>query len=649
MTALKILDDIGGEAARAWIDKVRDGETVLTLALHEAKPGETQLVPGGAASSAVLTFDGREVAIEVPAAPLDAPQTLGGQAIGVFQPGKGERHVIASNADAAKTWAAGLEEWKLLTAAALIGLSREAVMMASAYACERIAFGQPIGVNQGVAHPLANDIIDIDGAELLLWWTLRGVADARPDAGAEVSMLFWWAARTATRSVAHSLHTFGGYGLTNEYDIQLYNRRAKAWPLVLGDPEDELVRGGRRLFLGEAAALPDPGAIEVDFEPPAGGEALAQETRALFEKVMTPEVRALDDHSFEGHDWGVHRALGEAGLLYPNWPAKWGGRGADMVSTQASYAVWEQVGYTAHIRSVTNMVGHVVMAFAPPEVQQEVLPGLASGQTSACLGYTEPSGGSDVFAAKTRAVRDPETGDWIINGQKMFTSGAELASYVLLVTRTNTEVPKHKGVTLFLVPLNLPGVSIHPVHTFMDERTNATFYDNVRLPDRYRLGEVDGGVKVMSAALQLEQSGGNYHRYHERMFHAVAAWAKDAKRDGKPLIEDPRTLARLARTATHVRISEALSARDVYGSMTNRVHPAHGPAWKVFCTEAFVSDSADLLDLTAPDSLVRVRKGAGVAEDGYRHSAATTIYGGASELLRSIVAERQLGLPRSRA
>jgi alkylation response protein AidB-like acyl-CoA dehydrogenase len=649
MTALKILGDIGGEAARGWIEKVRDGETVLTLALHEAKPGESQLVPGGAASRAILTFDGNEVAIEVPPSPLEAPLTLGGQAIGVFKPGQGERHVIASNADAAKAWAAGLEEWKLLTAAALIGLSREAVMMASAYACERIAFGQPIGANQGVAHPLANDIIDIDGAGLLLWWTLEGLAGARPDAGAEVSMLFWWAARTATRAAAHSLHTFGGYGLTNEYDIQLYNRRAKAWPLVLGDPEDELVRGGRRLFLGEPAALPDPGVIEVDFEPPAGGEALAQETRALFDKVMTPEVRALDDHSFEGHDWGVHRALGEAGLLYPNWPTKWGGRDADMVSTQASYAVWEKVGYTAHIRSVTNMVGHVVMAFAPPEVQQEVLPGLASGQTSACLGYTEPSGGSDVFAAKTRAVRDPETGDWIINGQKMFTSGAELASYVLLVTRTNTEVPKHKGVTLFLVPLNLPGVSIHPVHTFMDERTNATFYDNVRLPDRYRLGEVDGGVKVMSAALQLEQSGGNYHRYHERMFHAVAAWAKEAKRDGKPLIEDPRTLARLARTATHVRISEALSARDVYGSMTNRVHPAHGPAWKVFCTEAFVSDSADLLDLTAPDSLVRIRQGAGVAEDGYRHSAATTIYGGASELLRSIVAERQLGLPRSRA
>jgi alkylation response protein AidB-like acyl-CoA dehydrogenase len=98
-----------------------------------------------------------------------------------------------------------------------------------------------------------------------------------------------------------------------------------------------------------------------------------------------------------------------------------------------------------------------------------------------------------------------------------------------------------------------------------------------------------------------------------------------------------------------VRISRALSARDVYGTLTAQTHPAYGPAWKVFCTEAFIADSADLLDLAAPFSLVRGRVGASMAEDGYRHSAATTIYGGASELLRSIVAERQLGLPRSRA
>jgi alkylation response protein AidB-like acyl-CoA dehydrogenase len=648
ITALRILGEVGGERARGWIEDVRGGGAVVTLALHEATPGRPQLVPGGAAATAVLAFDGRELAIEIPDAPLEAPATLGGQAIGLFIPGAGERHVLAAGPTAARLWAAGREEWKLLTAAALVGLSREAITIAAAYACDRMAFGQPIGVNQGVAHPLANDIIDTDGALLLLWRTLGAIAEGRPDAGAATSLAFWWAARTAAVAVKDALHTFGGYGLTNEYDIQLYHRRAKAWVLPLGDPEDELLCGARRLFLGEEAVLPDPGAVEIDFAPPPDGAALARETRALFERVLTPEVRALDDHSFEGHDWGVHQALGEARLLFPDWPEAFGGRGAGPAATQACFAVWEEMGYTAHVRSVTSMVGHIVMAFASDEVKQEVLPALSSGRKTASLGYTEPSGGSDVFAAKTRAIVDPEGGGWIINGQKMFTSGAELASYVLLIARTDPDAPKHKGITLFLVPLDAAGVSLHPVHTFMDERTNATFYDNVRLPDRYRLGEVNGGAKVLAAALKLEQSGGNYHRYLERMSKTIVAWARETTRGGAAVIEDPRALVRLARVATHVRIAEVLSARDIWGSVTGRFDPAFGPAWKVFSTESFVTDAADLLDLAAPDSMLRGRTGAGAAEDGYRHSAATTIYGGASEVLRSVVAERQLGLPRSR-
>jgi alkylation response protein AidB-like acyl-CoA dehydrogenase len=649
MVALRVLGELGGEAAAEWIARASDGETVLTLALHEARPGEPQLVPGAAVAKGILTFDGRAVAIEVPAAPLEAPHTLGGSAVGAFTPGKGERIVIASNADAAKIWAAGIEEWKLLTSAALIGLSREALSLAAAYACERIAFGQPIGANQGIAHPLANDVIDADGAALFLWWTLRALADGQADAGAAVSMLFWFASQTATRSVAHALHTFGGYGLTNEYDIQLYHRRAKAWPLALGDPQAELVKAGRRLFLGEAAALPDVGAVAVDFEAPGGGEALAAETRAVFERVLTPEIRALDDHSYEGHDWGVHRALGEAGLLHPDWPRRFGGRDADPDSARASARVWDEVGYTSVVNGTTGMVGRIVMQFAPEDVQAEVLPGIGRGEITCSLGYTEPSGGSDVFAARTRAVRDPDGDGWIINGQKMFTSGAEYSSYVLMITRTDPDAPKHKGVTLFLVPLKQPGVEIRPVHTFMDERTNATFYDNVKVPDRYRLGEVNGGVKVLAAALSMEQGGANYHRYLDRMVSTVADWARASERDGRPVIEDPQALARLARTAADARIAAALGARATWTGLNRLPDAAFGPASKVFSTEAFIADSADLLDLAAPQSLLRGHEGLGLVEMGYRHSTATTIYAGTSEVLRSMVAERRLGLPRSRA
>jgi alkylation response protein AidB-like acyl-CoA dehydrogenase len=280
-------------------------------------------------------------------------------------------------------------------------------------------------------------------------------------------------------------------------------------------------------------------------------------------------------------------------------------------------------------------------------LQDEVLLRFARGDVTSCLGFTEPSGGSDVFAAKTRAVRDGD--DWVINGQKMFTSGADLASYVLLLTRTDPDVAKHKGLTMFLVPLDVPGIEIRPVHTFMDERTNATFYADVRIPDRYRLGDVNGGVKVMAAALTMEQAGSYYHEQMHDMINAVTAWAREEQRGGQSLLAHPGTLSRLANIYTDCCISEALSARVLWTTLSGEPDRAYGPASKVFTTQAFIDNSADLVDLAAPASLIRGKTGLGVVEMGYRHSTATSIYGGTSEVLRSMVAERRLGLPRSRA
>jgi alkylation response protein AidB-like acyl-CoA dehydrogenase len=646
VVALRLLGELGGKVAHDWIDRMRDGATILTLALHQTTPAAVQLCPGAAVAIGIVSYDGRDVVIEIPGAALEAPHTLGGVALGVYEPGTGERQVIASGENAGAAWAAAVEEWKLLTAAALIGLSQEALTMAAQYAVEREAFGQPIGAYQGIGHPLADDVIDADGARLLLWQTLRALADGQADAGAMISQLFWWSNRTATSAVAHALHTFGGYGLTEEYDIQLYHRRAKAWGLVLGDPLDELVRAGRRQLLGETASLPDPGALHIDFEPPAGGEALAAETRALFDKVLDPATHTLHDHSFESHAWDVHRALGAARLLFPNWPEQWGGRGADADSARASQAVWLEVGYTPPAAGVTGMIGAAVMQFGCEQLKEEVLLRFARGEVTAALGYTEPSCGSDVFAAKTRAERDGE--DWVINGQKMFTSGANLASYVFLIARTDPTAPKHRGVTMFLVPLDDPGVEIQPVYTFMDERTNATFYADVRISDRYRIGEVNGGVRVLSAALSQEQSGGPYARNMREMAGAVEQWLRGRKRAGRPHLEDPGALARLARVYTYANIADGLGHRVLATWLAGAADLAYGPAAKIFCTESFITVSADLLDLAAPDSLRSGKEGLGMVEMGYRHSAATTIYGGTSEVLRSMVAERRLGLPRSR-
>jgi len=646
VVATRMLSECDSDIARQWVGKSGDGSQILTMALRQTKPGKTQLVPGAGAASAIVVFDGAELAIVIPGAALETPLTLGGAAIGRFDPDAGKRHVVAQGAEAARIWAAGIEEWKLLMSAALIGLSQQALNIAAAYASERMQFGVLIGTHQGISHPLANDVIDADAAGLLLSWTLRAIADGHPEAGATISMLWWWAARTATRSVAHALHTFGGYGLTNEYDIQLYHRRAKAWALTLGDPEDELLLGADRLLTNARTVLPDVGAVEAEFTTQAHAIALADETRALFESVLTPELRAKAHYSFDGHDWGVSRAFGAAGLLYPGWPRKWGGREADADSSQASGDVWDEFGWTIVPKGVTGMIGHIVMLFGTPDVQQEVLPRMGAGEITASLGYSEPSCGSDVFAARTRAVRDGD--EWVINGQKMFTSGAELASYVLLLTRTDPDAPKHKGLTLFLVPTDTPGFEFHPVYTFMDERTNATFYTDLRIPDRYRLGEVNGGIKVMGAALEMEQSGGSLYNHVRELADRTIAWARTAERDDGKAIDDPRVRIRIARVAAHARLGEGLAARVNSARSEGLPDKAFGPANKIFSTEAYIADSADLLDLTAPDSLLRGRSGLGLIEEDYRHSTATSIYAGTSEILRSMVAERRLGLPRSR-
>ncbi|KHK88975.1 acyl-CoA dehydrogenase [Novosphingobium malaysiense] len=644
VVALRLLAKLDQEAARVWADRVREEGAVLTLGL--TKSG-TQFVPGGAVASGIMICDGETVSIVTPVSPLERPQTLGGNAIGVLTGKVTGREIVGSGAAAVALWQQAVEEWKILMSSALVGLSLEALRMASQYASERIAFGVPIGTYQGISHPLANNVIDADGAKMYLWWVLKALEDGDPCAAANISILFWWASRTASNSVGHALHTFGGYGLTNEYDIQLYHRRAKAWPLVLGDPQQVLQQGGRRLVHGDLGVVPETGVIDLDFNPPDYGSALADETRAIFDEVLDPAKHRLGEANFEAHDWDVHRALGKAGLLYPDWPEEWGGRSARMDEARGCVSVWHDVGYIGHARSVTAMVGAIVLAFGIDELKEEVVRSFASGEITACLGYTEPSGGSDVFAAKTRAVRDGD--DWIINGQKMFTSGAELASYVIMIARTDPDAPKHKGITLFLVPLNLEGVEIHPVHTFMDERTNATFYSDVRIPDRYRLGEVNAGVKVMSAALSLEQGGGGYDVDIRDMMEAVLEWARDEEANGRPLVEDEAFLSRIAKTEAYCRVGAALNARARWASTVGAANPAFGPASKVFSTEAFISCSTDLLDLAAPRSLLRGKEGLGLVEMGYRHSTATTIYAGTSEVLRSMVAERRLGLPRSRS
>ena len=643
LVAARLLATIGGVGV--WpMDKLLSGESVVTLAMHDIAAQPKQWVAGGLVANAVIARRGNQVVlVTVPESARKAEDNLAATPMAELDLGALEATVLGNDTAA---FEAGIEEWKLLIAAGLAGLAKESLKLAAAYASERKQFGQFIGQFQAISHPLADLVCEADGGKLLVWKAIRDIADGTEQAGASVSIAAWWNAIAAARCVAQALHTFGGYGLTTEYDIHLFNLRAKAWPLDWGDPAALLDEAGRRLYAGETASLPEAGDCPIEFDLGEDAAEMTREIDAFFASQVTAEERAKFHYSWEGFVPSVHKKLAEAGLLFPGLPGDLRGKKLSHYAQMAAMDAYENHGYNNPAANVTQMVSLIIHRFGSDELKAEVLPKLMQGDAICSLGYSEPGSGSDVFAAQCKAT--PDGNGWRIDGTKMFTSGANLSSYVLMLCRTNTEVAKHAGLTMFIVPLKTDGVTVQPVYTFQEERTNITFYDNVRIPDSWRLGEVDAGVKTMSASLELEHGGG-FGKYMRKMLEAGEAACREISRDGKPLIEEPQAQARLARTAAHLWLSELITFRAQWTIAEKKPNHAYGPMAKMFSSEKFLTDARDLLDLTAPHSL-SYRGGPTAALNlFYRHAQGATIYGGTSEVHRSMIAERNLGLPRTRA
>ena len=650
LVAARVLGTLGVPETEPWLARLRDGSAVVTLALRDLDREPAQLVPGGAVADATLARAGDAVLLATGRPAGEAPANLGASPLAPLGPA--ETVVLARGEAALRRFDAALEEWKLLTAAALAGLAREALEIAARYASERIQFDRPIGSFQGIAHPLAESASDVEGARLLVWKTLWALASGRAEAGALLSASFVWAAQAASRAVARALHTHGGYGLSLEYDIQLYHRRGRAWPLVWGDPEDELSEVAARLWDGPAdLALPDPGPVPLDFGLGADADALAEDARRFFDANLTDELRAHAHFAWEGHHPAFQRQLAEAGLLYPAWPRAYGGQERSPYEMSALARVFHEYGWTRMAISTTGMIAQTLMEFGNDALKDEVLPRIGAGDAICSMGLTEPESGSDVAAARTRAVRDGD--GWRIDGQKMFTSGANLGQYVFLLTRTDPDVPKHRGLTMFLVPLDSPGVEVRPFETLSDEQTNATFYTGVRVPDRYRVGDEGAGWTVLTHLLELEHVAA-FEPQQRRMLAEATAWARSSDRGGRPALEQPHVRARLARVAVRTEAASALAARSLYVAAEGLREPAAGPMAKLASTDGFIRSASELMELCAPDSLLRAHAGGGATgatavEFGYRLSTATSIYGGTSEIMKSIVAQVSLGLPRSRS
>ena len=372
-----------------------------------------------------------------------------------------------------------------------------------------------------------------------------------------------------------------------------------------------------------------------------------REVAAFLDEHVTPDLVERCRQTGTNHDWDLHWALGARGWLAGGWPTEYGGRGDEgsfeflILSDEL-----EQRGIPSDGLGMTMLVANTIMRAGSEEIKRAVLPRALSGEILMCLGYTESHGGSDVAAAKTAAVRDGD--NWVINGHKMFTTLAHESEYVFLLTRTNTEVPKHRGLTMFLVPMHAPGVEVQPIWTIGNVRTNATYYTDVVVPDSARVGEIDDGWGVMGIALMFERTGGGADA---RLFgEAVQAARSVTTNDGRTLLDDDSVRERLSRLAIEREISTLLRLRSQWVQAQGSRSMIEGSMFKLFSAESQVRAASDLLDIFGPLGLIEAGEpaapGSGEFTHEFRHSIVLPIYGGSSEVQRRIIAERRLGLPR---
>jgi alkylation response protein AidB-like acyl-CoA dehydrogenase len=521
----------------------------------------------------------------------------------------------------------GDDRWLALTASWFAGLARAVLDLGVAYVKERHQFGVPIGSFQTIQHRLADLHAAVTGAELLAWSSCVVLDDGDTDAPALAAMAHWWCGQAAVEAAEASLHFHGGYGFMLEYDVQLYVRRAKAARVALGDPRRELLTIAERLWDHDRSGL------HRRLDPAA--ETFRAEVRTFLAEHLTDEIIERAHETGTMHDDGLHRALCAAGYLAAGWPVEVGGGGRSPV--EATTLMQELYGAGAPVdgMGIVSMVAATLVLLGNEEQRTQIVPRFLSGEALACLGYSEPDAGSDVAAVQTRAARDGD--EWVINGQKMFTTMAHKADYVFLLTRTSPDKPKHKGLTMFLVPMDSPGIEITPVHTLGGERTNITFYTDVRVPDSCRVGDIDAGWSVMHAALVYERNSANWGE-PDRLVRVVAAWAQSAGVLAGPLVAD-----RLAENSVAMEVGRLLLYHCAELSATGAVTHVEGSMAKLFVTEAFTRAAGDFRDLVPLDAPI-----SDFVEHAYRHSTVTTIYGGSSEVQRGIIAEHGLGLPRSR-
>jgi len=374
-------------------------------------------------------------------------------------------------------------------------------------------------------------------------------------------------------------------------------------------------------------------------------EALRKEVRDYFAAMMTPEV----EEEMARHEMGgplsrkLARQMGDDGWLGIGWPKEYGGQDRSPMEQLIFFDEAARAGAPVPLLTI-NTVGPTIMRFGTDEQKDRFLRGILGGELHFAIGYTEPGAGTDLASLRTRAVRDGD--EYVINGQKVFTSLADQADYVWLAVRTDPDAKKHKGLSIIIVPTSAPGFSVSPIRVVGGARTNATFYEDVRVPIANLVGDENEGWKLITNQLNHERvalcNAGTVYRHLDD----VRAWAVETG-----AIEHEWVQITLARVKARTEFLRLMNWKVAWGLTTGALNPADASATKVFGTELYCEAYRELLEVVGQRGyLKRDTPGAvlrGRLERAYAGTLILTFGGGTNEIQRDIIAMIGLGMPRA--
>jgi alkylation response protein AidB-like acyl-CoA dehydrogenase len=375
-----------------------------------------------------------------------------------------------------------------------------------------------------------------------------------------------------------------------------------------------------------------------------------EELRAYFREMMTPELLAEVRGGGEGGGPQYRAALrrmGADGLLGVGWPKEYGGRGMSPIEQYLYSDEVQRVGFPLPFLTL-NTVGPTLMHFGTDEQRREFLPRILAGECHFAIGYSEPEAGTDLASLKTRAVRDGD--EWVISGQKVFTSLADFADYIWLAARTDPNAPKHRGISMFIVPTTAPGYKCTPIMTMGGVRTNATYFEDVRVPHRQLVGGENNGWTLIVNQLNHERVSLMSVGTSENLLDEVVKWVRATKMaDGRRVIDVPWVQLHLARYKAMVDVLRLMNWKQAWALTRGRLHPADASAVKVFGSEFYIEGYNLLLEVLGAAGAIQRGSPAAVVQGRiemlYRSSLILTFGGGTNEVQRDIIAMAGLQLP----